>query len=324
MSKKCIGCGIVLQNIDKNIVGYTDDLDNGYCERCFRLKNYGEYKDISLNNSDFNRILRNIPRDSLVVYVVSLLNINFDFICDFSNVLVVLTKRDLLPKSVKDDKLISYVKNSISNYLDIEIVSAVKNYNLDSLINKIDKYGKDRKVYFVGMTNSGKSTLINTLIRDYSSGDANIVTSMYPSTTLNQIEVMIGNHLIIDTPGILSDKSILNSIGLKDIKRVTARKEIKPRSYQLKGETSLLIDSYLRMDIYNSDNITFYLANNLNIVRIGINNDKLRDKYKYSIDVKNNEDIVIEDLCFIKFQKEGKVNIYSPYVINVYTRNNLI
>ena len=43
MSKKCIGCGAVLQNTDKNKNGYTPKLENKYCMRCFRIANYGDF-----------------------------------------------------------------------------------------------------------------------------------------------------------------------------------------------------------------------------------------------------------------------------------------
>ena len=33
---KCIGCGIALQNTDKEKLGYTKNLENKYCERCFK------------------------------------------------------------------------------------------------------------------------------------------------------------------------------------------------------------------------------------------------------------------------------------------------
>ena len=42
MIKKCLGCGVSLQNTDEDALGYTPNLDNVYCKRCFRLKNYGE------------------------------------------------------------------------------------------------------------------------------------------------------------------------------------------------------------------------------------------------------------------------------------------
>ena len=324
MTKKCLGCGIILQTVDIDKEGYVDNVEKEVCERCFKLKNYGEYKEVTLNNETYTEILSDIPKDSLVVYLTSLLNINLDYIKEFKNVIIVLTKKDLLPKSVKDYKLIDYVSKITNNYLDIEIISSVKNYNLDNLLTKIKKHSHNKEVYFVGMTNSGKSTLINKLIKNYSDKEAQITTSMYPSTTLNKIEINIEGLKIIDTPGLLSSGSILNSLNLKEIQKITPKKEIKPRSYQLKGKGSLVIDNYVRIDYHTDNNIAVYLANNLNITKMTHTNSKLKDSNKHSFNLDKDKDIVIEDLCFIKFTKECQIDIYTPYNVNIYERDNLI
>ena len=321
MIKKCTGCGITLQTEDINKEGYTENIDNELCLRCFKLKNYGEYKAVTLNNKDYTDILNSIPKDALVVYLTSLLNINLEYINKFNNVILVLTKKDLLPKSVQDYKLINYISNITNNYLDIEIISSIKNYNLDSLLNKIKKYNKSNKeIYFVGMTNSGKSTLINKLIKNYTDKQLEVTTSLYPSTTLNNLD----NLKIIDTPGLLNEGSILNNLSLKEIKKIAPKKEIKPRSYQLKGKGSLVIEDYIRLDYYTDNNITIYIANNLNITKMTHNNPKLKECKKITFNLEKDKDIVIEDLCFIKFTKKGKVDIYTKYDINIYERNNLI
>ena len=144
MNKKCIGCGIILQNDNIEKEGYVDDLEKEICERCFKLKYYGEYKEVSLDNETYKQIIDNIPKDSLVVYLTSLLNINLDYVKNFPNVIVVLTKKDLLPKSVKDYKLINYISKEVPNCLDIEIISSVKNYNIDNLLSKIEKYNNGK------------------------------------------------------------------------------------------------------------------------------------------------------------------------------------
>ncbi len=324
MIKKCIGCGSILQEQDINKVGYTSNINNPLCERCFKLKYYGEYQSVNLNNSDYKKIIDSIPENSLVVYITSLLNINLDYVDRFKNVLIVLTKKDLLPKSTKDYKLIDYIKKHTNNYLDIEVVSAVKNYNLDNLLNKIKKYSNNKEIYFVGMTNSGKSTLINSLIKNYTEDNIEITTSIYPSTTLDKITIDLGNVKIIDTPGLLSEKSILNYLSLKEIKKITPKKELKPRSYQISKEASLIIENMLRIDIHNKDNIVIYIANNLNITKIGKDNKKLIESKKYSLKIEKNKDIVIEDLCFIKCQNNINIDIYSFYDVNIYTRDNLI
>lgn len=324
MTKKCLGCGVLLQDKDINKEGYVDDLNKDICERCFKLKYYGEYKEVSLTNNEYKQILDSIPKDSLVVYLTSLLSLNLDIINNFNNIIIVLTKKDLLPKSVKDYKLIDYVSKRVNNYLDIEVISSIKNYNLDSLMNKIKKYHHNKAVYFIGNTNSGKSTLINKIIKNYSEKDIEVTTSIYPSTTLNKIEIDIEDIKIIDTPGLISNGSIINYLDLKEIKKITPKKEIKPRSYQLKGKGSLIIDSKIRIDYFSDNNITIYLANNLNIIKVGQDNPKLKDGIKQEFMLSKDKDIVIEDLCFIKFTKAANIDIYSLYNINIYDRDNLI
>lgn len=324
MIKKCLGCGVVLQNDNISKEGYIDDINKDICERCFKLKYYGEYREVSFSNKEYQSILDSIPKDSLVVYLTSLLSLNLDIVSNFNNVIVVLTKKDLLPKSVKDYKLIDYVSKRIDNYLDIEVISSIKNYNLDSLMEKINKYNYNGDVYFVGTTNSGKSTLINKLIKNYSDKEMEITTSIYPSTTLNKIEIDLGSVKIVDTPGLICEGSIINYLDLKEIKRITPGKEIKPRSYQLKGSGSLIIDNKIRLDYFDSNNITIYLANNLNIVKTGLSNDRLKDGIKKEFKLSNDKDIVVSDFCFIKFTKKANVVIYSLYDVDIYDRDNLI
>ena len=107
---KCTGCGAILQNDNKDEIGYCKNLENNLCERCFRIINYNEYKEIVKENDEFIKILEkiNLTKD-LVIVVIDLLNIN-----KIENILkhitndkiIVLTKRDVIPKSVKDEKLI--------------------------------------------------------------------------------------------------------------------------------------------------------------------------------------------------------------------------
>lgn len=324
MTKKCIGCGIPLQSKDKTIEGYVEDINKEICERCFKLKYYGEYKEVNLSNKQYQEILSSIPKDSLVVYLTSALNLNLDYIESFNNTIIVLTKKDLLPKSVKDYKLINYISNITKNYKAIEVISSVKNYNLDNLISKIRQYNNNKEVYFVGLTNAGKSTLINKIIKNYTTNNTEVTTSIYPSTTLNKIEIKINDLLIVDTPGLISKGSILNYLSQKEIKKITSKKEIKPRSYQLKGNSSLIIDNKIRIDFLGDNNITIYIANNINIIKTHLTNNTLKNNPKKELNLKDNKDIVLEDLCFIKLTKAVKVNIYTNYNINIYERDNLI
>ena len=102
---KCQGCGSVLQCENPNLDGYSKKIDNVLCERCFRIKNYNDYKKVIKTNNDFMPIINNIsPTGDLVVLLVDLFSIpkSLDSIINNLNndILLVLTKRDILPLSI--------------------------------------------------------------------------------------------------------------------------------------------------------------------------------------------------------------------------------
>lgn len=321
---KCIGCGVELQNTNQYKDGYVEDIDFVLCERCFMIKNYGQNKVIKKSNVDYMKILDGIKEEDVVVYVSSLLTLNLDYIDKFKNVILVLTKRDLLPKSIKDNKIISYVKKKYSNIEDVIVVSAYKKFNLDILYNKLNNCG-NRNIYFVGITNSGKSTLINEMIKSYNGYMGDITMSNYPSTTLGVVDVNVGELNIKDTPGIVIENSIINYLDNKDIKKVNSKKEIKPITIQIEGKGAILIDELIRIE-YETDksSMTFYVSNSLKVDGISMKNPRLAEQYIRKYQVLDNEDLVIEDIGFIKFTKETIVKICCNNDIYMYVRDKLV
>ena len=147
MSKKkyCLGCGVLLQNENILSEGYVSSLDNDICQRCFRMKNYGEYQVVTKSNEEYIEILKTVGKtQDLVLHIVDLLNMDKDIhaIREYlpNRMILVLNKRDALPKSIKDEKIINYIKELGVSYEDIIVISANKNYNLDLLMKKVKKY----------------------------------------------------------------------------------------------------------------------------------------------------------------------------------------
>ncbi|MGE5456281.1 MAG: GTPase [Ignavibacteriales bacterium] len=324
MNKKCLGCGAILQEEDTSLEGYVIG-DHDICERCHRIRNYGEYKSSIKNNDTFISILDNINNSkSLVILVVDVFDLKENYNIFKSHLknplLLVLTKRDLLPRSYNDEKLL--------NYLDIEcvdkiVVSSIKNYNFDELINKIRRNQTDKNVYVVGYTNDGKSTLINKLIYNYSDNLPSITTSNFPSTTLNSIEIKFDENLtIIDTPGLLDEGNMENYFDL--IKTIVPKKEIKPLTYTINIDQTFLINDFARIDIKKGNTITMYISNTLKIDRIYKNNDYLSNLEKHIIDVDSNNDVVISGLGFIRIKNKTRLTIYTLKGVNVFMRKALI
>lgn len=332
MNKKCCGCGVVLQTNDASAIGFVkvENLEkSNLCERCFRIKNYGDYKIVSKNNEDYLKILSEInDTNELVVLVIDVFVMNNDLynLSKILNnpVLIVLSKRDILPKSIYEQKILDYIERYGFNVVDKILISSNKNYNFDELLMMLHKYKKSDKVYIVGYTNAGKSTLINKLLYNYSDKDCYVTTSFLPSTTLDTLLIKLDDSLtLIDTPGILDENSLINQVTGKELKRIVPSKEIKPITYQIKNKQNIIIDDYAIVECLDATNITLFFSSNLKITRT-FDNINLNNWKKHDLFVTAGKDVVLSGLGFIKVTKSVKLNVYLKYNINVYTRDSLI
>ena len=264
----------------------------------------------------------------MVLLVVDLFNISY-YLSDINkyldnDIILVLSKRDILPKSCYDKKFIDYFKDYKLNIMDSVVISSNKNYNIDNLYKMINKYKRGNSVYVVGFTNSGKSTLINKIIYNYSDSNTIITTSNLPSTTIDSINIKINDSLtLIDTPGIIDIGDISNNIDGKTLKHIIPTKEIKPMTYQIKNSQTVLIENLVRVDVFGSTSMTLYISNNLNSKRYYKNVNILSDLKKHEFNLKDDCDIVIQGFGFIKFTKACNVIIYVDKA-SVYSRKNLI
>ena len=338
MNKKCLGCGSILQSENKEKIGFIkkDKLETAnYCERCFKLINYGEFKVVNTNGEEYIDIYKNINKtNDLVLFLVDIFNINksIEMINKYinNNIILVITKYDIIPKSVKENKIKSKINEYKfnNNIIDTIIVSSKTNYNIDKLKKIIEENKTSNNVYVCGNTNSGKSTLINKFIKNYSSNDFSITTSILPSTTINVNEIKINDDItLIDTPGFIEKDNISNFIKPKELKKVMPHTEIRPVTYQIHEGTTLLIDNMLRIEYVKGEknSFTFYISNDIIISRINtITNNRGKELKLTKIKVNKGEDVIVNGLCFIKIKKDAIINIYTIDGVGLYKRKSLI
>ncbi len=321
MNFKCIGCGVTLQSTNPKELGFIQKPGGKYCERCFRIKNYNEYQNVDKVANEFYNIIEKInATDDLILLVVDIMSLGGELKKLVSKLhrkpLIVVSKRDIFSYKVNDVKILNLVDIPC---IDKIIVSSNKNYNIDLLMKLINNYKNGKNIYVVGLTNSGKSTLINKLIYNYTNLDSCITTSMLPSTTLDTIEIKISDDLtLIDTPGIIDMGNISNYLDNKLLKKILIKREIKPITYQIKSRQYIFVEDFLKIECLENCDMTFYMSNQLKIDRLF--KDRPLNLIERKFVTPENCNIVINGLGYIYVNKSAKMNISTYAGVEIYIR----
>lgn len=358
----CFGCGCELKNTDPSVTGYTPKPLNGnivLCQRCFRLQHYGENQDEEIIKPDYKEIFSNVTKKkALIVYVVDLFALESSLIRELSPyisncpILVIANKRDILPKSVNDEKLKEFVYQKFTdegiNIKGVICSSAFKKYNIDEIIETAEKLRNGKDIYIVGASSVGKSSLINALLKAIKNETRDLIsTSPYPGTTVATITIPIDNKTkIYDTPGIVPFNTMFSVMDKNVLKYIIPKSEIKPRTYQLNDNQSILIGGISRFDFVKGSRsgFTFYVSNNVDLHRCKLEKadgvfDNLVTQGKIkpisnsiisSASLIRHEvvlpmervDIVILGLGWINVKGNGqKVAIWTPEGVNIVVRS---
>lgn len=365
---RCIGCGALIQTENKNEIGYTPmsalkksfENDEVFCQRCFRLRHYNEIQPVNLTDDDFRHLLEQIAdTNSLVVYVMDVFDFSGSLIPGLhrfvgnNDVLLVGNKVDVLPRSLKRSKIKDWMRQQANiaglRPVDVALTSGKNGEDIEKMLDLIAKYRKNRSVYVVGVTNVGKSTLINQVIKSVT-GDRHdvITTSRFPGTTLDRIEIPLDDDSnIIDTPGIIHQDQMAHYLSAKDLKYVSPQKEIKPKTFQLNEGQTLFMGALARFDYIQGQRtgITAYFENNLLIHRTKLANaDAFYEKHagdllapptaenlamlpplqRYEFKTTEKTDIVIDGLGWLTVPANTVVAGWAPQGVSVLTRRAMI
>lgn len=296
---QCIGCGVTIQTEDPTKLGYAPasslEKEEVICQRCFRLKNYNEIQPVDLTDDDFLRILNGLGKQKgLIVKIVDIFDFNGSWLPGLHRfvgdnpVLLVANKSDILPKSVKKNKVINWLRREAKAQglitADILLVSAAKGFGMEEAMERIDELRAGQNVYVVGSTNVGKSTFINRIIHQATGEDQVITTSQFPGTTLDMIQIPIDDgKFICDTPGIINHHQMAHYVDPSELKLILPKNEIKPKVYQLNPEQTLFIGGLARFDFIQGERSAFtaHISNQLTLHRTKLSNaDALYAEHK--------------------------------------------
>ncbi len=274
----CKGCGVNLQSTDPHQVGYRVRDDQDYCQRCFRLQHYGDYHDFDQNILSNRYLLEKITEtEALYCWVVDLFNLEASNIKGLStalkgkDVILCLTKRDLLPKTLNQQKIARTI-NQLLDCLHIElkgwvILSHHASKGLDDLVYLVKKFKRDRNIIFIGTSNAGKSTLINQLT------DSLLTVSPLPKTTREFVKVETkALGVIYDSAGFVHEDSILNFLSNEDKLKLQPKSSIFPKVFQIYEPQVLFFEGFgwVKLEVESLSTVTCYFAEGFKIHRTAV------------------------------------------------------
>lgn len=324
---RCKGCGALLQTENEDRVGYVLSLDHPYCQSCFRLMHYGESK-VHFHPED----LPSLPKDSIIVMVSSILHLDLLFSYPVyryqpdAKYIYLINQIDLLPRSTDLDHLLKNITKKAKvmgiPYEDIILMSAKNPIDIEHLKDYLVSL-KEPHVYFIGVQNSGKTTLYKAI-----TGDSHALSMKKAGLTQDVLSMPYQSMMIYDLPGLYQQGYLHQFYPYQVYKRWLPDREIAPRIYQLSEGQSILVESLLGLSFYGqSITPVFYLGDEVELHRT---QDKrvidLLNKTKdihLSFEEKTFKipsglhQVTLADMGFIHMRGPGHIKLYMPKGLHV-------
>ena len=241
MSKNCQGCGLPLQSDQPELAGYAKSLDQAFCQSCFRLRHYRDFKRVRAEVDD-GVVLDFVQSfNGTIFWIIDLMKLEQSLHPTLvrnligKDVVLLVNKRDLIPKTVSNTKLLHGVMRLLKDYpisfKEVLFVSAKNRNSLEPIL----PYLMVSDVAFVGCVNVGKSSVLNTLL-----DDDKLSVSPVASTTASIIELKINDFTLYDTPGLQNESDLVHHLSDDDLIMLSPQKTLKPQVFQIYEKQSLI------------------------------------------------------------------------------------
>lgn len=361
---RCYHCGVILQNEDNKKPGYIEkEVMEKYpeglllCDNCFKNERFNSSPKEANFETSYESILDEIKfKKALVVYVVDVFSFEGSFISKLNkklkdiDVFAVASKRDLLPSESDNDILQRYIEHRLRvsklAVKDSILVSTNSGYNMKLLHEKLIKYGKNKDIYFIGATTSGKSTIIEDFLRNYTNNTNNLITTYtFNDSDLRGFRIPINdNHYIYETPGTSINNSLIAKADKITQNQIIPKKTVKARILKLSPNNSILFGGLVGIQLISGQrtSVSCYASSevDINLIKGDLENsltnllkkkkispiiDSIKsatdfDAYDIQITEKGSRDIGILGLGWINFTGNNQLfRVFVPKGVYVYT-----
>lgn len=271
--QKCSGCGVTLQHSHPNLLGYCVKEGQTVCQRCYRLTHYGDTQSFQSDGVDSIEVLQKIAQvKGVIVLIVDVSDIESSIFQGIRRHLpqrefiLVVTKKDLLPDTVSSQKILRLIHKRLEEEaLHVKkafLVSLKDKSSIETLRDAL--LAESSQTYiFTGLTNVGKSSLLNELV------NSQFTVSPYAHTTLELQTIAWYQHTFVDTPGIRLDQSFLDFYPITQQAKLKIHSKLKPITYALKGNQTFIVEHLGDVSVQCSGeaSVTLYFSSDVSIHR---------------------------------------------------------
>ncbi len=346
MGRRCLGCGALLQSDDPGRAGYVPPEKTEtaqLCQRCFRIKHYGDFKSVSVEDFPFDEISKSVD---LVCFIVDAVDIEGSWLVDrfedVEKIWLVVNKTDLLPFS--KEELSRWVVEEIGWTRKFFLISARKGWGLKSFWDEMMFALSGKRIAFMGATNVGKSSLLSRLL-----GDTDITVSPWPGTTIDVVERSLSDGTVfLDTPGIVPEGRLYDILCPNCQKKVIPSKKLSGKVFLLTQGRSLMLGGLVILSVeqgsvlvkpFISYEVPLHRTNKLRIYEIlkeGVGDwlappckgclkkvEEMGWEEKVFV-MEAGKDIAVSGIGWISFFKgEGKVSVMVPKGVRITVRRSI-
>ena len=357
MPKYCQGCGAEIQSSSKQAYGFLPEhLCNQeplLCQRCFRINHYGK-DEIGpvLAESSLVAIREGLAWSSGVVLIVDILDFDAGLPPEFiallrnKNTLLAVNKVDLIPERTPLREVERWVRQRLKDCglfkAKVTLVSAVNGYGFPTLADELDSLGK--KILFAGVTNVGKSSVLQRLLRmRVGGGQHNAIkptVSPYPGTTVSvSMWNCPGGLVLSDSPGYVPEGRISDMVSPERAIEIIPHRSLSSHLYPVKAGDLLFIKGLAAVECLAGDENGLLIGFTGSGVEWKKSTNKHLEKWlekdvadreislweSSELTLAPGQDLVINGLGWISARKgRFKLNVHIPKDVQVLIRPNLI
>lgn len=350
--KHCQGCGAQIQSTQPGQFGFVPEhlLEQQpiLCQRCFRINHYGRDEvGPVLAHDSLASIRAGLTWATGVVLVVDLIDFESGLPTELlklvksKKTILAANKMDLIPDKTPPREVERWIQERLKHYglpqVQTALISAVSGYGFPTLADMIRGLGN--KIMFVGVTNVGKSSVLQRLLQmRIGGGQKNKIKptiSPYPGTTVSVSRWHCPGDLVLaDSPGYVPQGRISDLVSAERSVEIIPHRSLSSHLYPVKVGDLVFISGLCGIECLESSTAGGILLgftgsgvkwqkSTIKHLDKWLGNEAVQDQT--SVELNPGEDLVVSGLGWVSARKARfKLRVHIPQGVKLTIRPNLI